>query len=1029
MTAPTPSVSAVAEPPDISTESSKQDPRPARTAVSCKEQGNKLFCNQNFKQACATYQYGLELLLQDIDNDIDDETELALRSNLAMVLIKLEQWQPAEDECTAVLVKDPNHIKAWYRRSLAREGLEKWLLALDDIEKCLTLFPTKLTTPLKKMRLAAMEAKKRMQTKAIFRTMPSPTQQRADIIRLLMSRTVLDKQSPLPAGEAFFCLNWTWWSQWCAHVDFYYNQVDRNTPDEGKRQVEIIKLLPVGTVVPSTPKEDDDTDDDLDPPGAINNSALLRNTTEAFHQHWYDTTQQLAPGLVRGHHYELIPREVYFALKTWYGEVTPSICRRMNGKIQLYTPISTKNEAPTPSNEPLYKCGACRAPTAINRCRQCLYIRYCDRVCQESHWLYHKRDCQKWALQEEKPTTIPAPTGHVGLHNLGNTCFMASSLQCLSHATPLTRHFLSNQFLQDLNIANPLGTNGKLAHAYEAIIKDIWMKQPDATSPTALKRAIAMFAPRFAGCSQHDAQEFLAYLLDGLHEDLNRIRNAPYVSLPDVSGDMHFHVAGAQAWDAHHRRNDSVVMGTFYGQFKSTCVCPTCQRVSVSFDTFNHVSLEIPQLENLTRFVPIMMVNKGVNVRYLVEVSRSGFVEDLKKELSIACGISVQRLALCDVFEHTIYDILKDKKQMSTIRATDNVVAYEVDPYSSSMIHTIGTNRIVGTHRRDSGDTEGDEFAKGLFGFPFISSFPVDLTCKEVWEYIWSLVKTHVDDDHKDLLTIRFVDSNSRPRQIFLDANSDIGHSDSSTLPPFNEEKLATFFGEGCTERFLFIVLEWRHLQQGGSREDTETSNLKSIDPSKFIESTIHPSYAKVFKKQRDNSSSSQGVTLDQCFDTFTRPERLDENNMWYCSRCKEHVRAMKTMELWRLPNVLIVHLKRFEFKNALRRDKLDTFVDFPLDGLDMGKHCASTRKNGSDVVDDSVDATYDLFGVTNHYGRLGFGHYTAFARKWDEDGMSKEWALFDDSSVRSVGNGKGRNNGVVTPSAYVLFYRRRCWQ
>ena len=137
----------------------------------------------------------------------------------------------------------------------------------------------------------------------------------------------------------------------------------------------------------------------------------------------------------------------------------------------------------------------------------------------------------------------------------------------------------------------------------------------------------------------------------------------------------------------------------------------------------------------------------------------------------------------------------------------------------------------------------------------------------------------------------------------------------------------------------------------------------------------------------------------------------------------------MKTMELWRLPNVLIVHLKRFEFKNALRRDKLDTFVDFPLDGLDMGNHCASTRKNGSDVVDDSVDATYDLFGVTNHYGRLGFGHYTAFARKWDEGGMSMEWALFDDSSVRSVGNGKGRTNGVITPSAYVLFYRRRCWQ
>ena len=80
----------------------------------------------------------------------------------------------------------------------------------------------------------------------------------------------------------------------------------------------------------------------------------------------------------------------------------------------------------------------------------------------------------------------------------------------------------------DLNTSNPLGTGGKLALAYEVFLKDIWMKQGiTSISPTALKRAIALFAPRFANYQQHDAQEFLAYLFDGLHEDLNRIRRAP----------------------------------------------------------------------------------------------------------------------------------------------------------------------------------------------------------------------------------------------------------------------------------------------------------------------------------------------------------------------------------------------------------------------------------------------------------------------------------------------------------------------
>jgi ubiquitin C-terminal hydrolase len=604
---------------------------------------------------------------------------------------------------------------------------------------------------------------------------------------------------------------------------------------------------------------------------------------------------------------------------------------------------------------------------------------------------------------------------------------MASSLQCLSHATPLTRHFLSNQFLLDLNIANPLGTAGKLAHAYETVLKDIWMKQPDATSPTALKRAIAIFAPRFAGCSQHDAQEFLAYLLDGLHEDLNRIRNAPYVELPDVSGDMNFHVAGAQAWDAHQRRNDSVVMGTFYGQFKSTCVCPTCERVSVSFDAFNHVSLEIPQLHNLTRFVPVMFVSEGVNTRYLVEVKRSGFVGDLRNELSLLCGVPVLRLSLCDVFEHSIYDILKDNKQLSVIRTSDIIVAYEVDPYTNSTIHAIGTNGLALANQPESDEVDGDKAVqKELFGYPFLVSFPADLTCRQVWERMWSLIKNHVDEEQRDLLTIRVVDNTSKPKPIFLDANVGTTNEDASALSPTNDEKLATYLGEGCTERFLFIALEWRNREQVESREEPERPEAMSLDPDKFVESTFHPSYAKALEKQRASNSFSKGVTLDQCFDTFTRPERLDENNMWYCSKCKEHVRAMKTMELWKLPNILVVHLKRFEFKHALRRDKLDTFVDFPLDGLDMSSHCASARRMGKEVVDDSVDATYDLFGVTNHYGRLGFGHYTAFARKWDEEGMSKEWSLFDDSTVRCVGDGRGRDDGVVTPSAYVLFYRRR---
>lgn len=166
----------------------------------------------------------------------------------------------------------------------------------------------------------------------------------------------------------------------------------------------------------------------------------------------------------------------------------------------------------------------------------------------------------------------------------------------------------------------------------------------------------------------------------------------------------------------------------------------------------------------------------------------------------------------------------------------------------------------------------------------------------------------------------------------------------------------------------------------------------------------------------------SSSVTLDQCFESFTQPELLDDDNMWYCSQCKEHVKAMKTVALWRLPNILVIHLKRFEYRNSFDRNKIGTLVDFPLDGFDMRRHTSDNSHHPRpDLVDEEAPNIYDLFATTNHYGRLGYGHYTAYARRFNEFGIENKWIEFDDENVSEVDR-----NGIVSPSAYVLFYRRR---
>jgi ubiquitin C-terminal hydrolase len=80
-------------------------------------------------------------------------------------------------------------------------------------------------------------------------------------------------------------------------------------------------------------------------------------------------------------------------------------------------------------------------------------------------------------------------------------------------------------------------------------------------------------------------------------------------------------------------------------------------------------------------------------------------------------------------------------------------------------------------------------------------------------------------------------------------------------------------------------------------------------------------------KGGRGGDAAMPPCSLADCFRAFSVQETLDENDAWYCSKCKEHVCATKKMDLWRCPDVLVIHLKRFQY-TRLWREKLDTYVN-----------------------------------------------------------------------------------------------------
>ncbi|KAI8910157.1 hypothetical protein EDD86DRAFT_265606 [Gorgonomyces haynaldii] len=184
-----------------------------------------------------------------------------------------------------------------------------------------------------------------------------------------------------------------------------------------------------------------------------------------------------------------------------------------------------------------------------------------------------------------------------GLKNLGNTCFMNSTLQCLSATVPLARYFLDGSYRRHLSRQNPLGSQGKIAESYASLIRSMWSENEQVVIPSSFKQVVGEFHPSFAGNEQQDSQEFLAFLLDALHEDMNLSRrtNRQFPKEQELDSEsIPEDILMKKELEQYRMRNWSIIVDMFQGSLKSVLKCLTCGKTSTTFNMFMYLTLPIP---------------------------------------------------------------------------------------------------------------------------------------------------------------------------------------------------------------------------------------------------------------------------------------------------------------------------------------------------------------------------------------------------------------------------------------------------
>ncbi|XP_077415170.1 ubiquitin carboxyl-terminal hydrolase 43 [Vanacampus margaritifer] len=644
--------------------------------------------------------------------------------------------------------------------------------------------------------------------------------------------------------------------------------------------------------------------------------------------------------------------------------------------------------------------------------------------------------------------------GVLGLKNHGNTCFMNAVVQCLSNTDLLAEYLGLERYKLDLSDPAVNETvrsgemrfaNGEVTEHLASLVRALWTLEYTPQLSVDFKAIVSKYGSQFRGNSQHDALEFLLWLLDRVHEDINLASHNNNNTTkacdkgPDEDENLpHPDLSHSQQLTVQH----SFVQEHFQAQYKSSLTCPHCLKQSNTFDPFLCISLPIPLRQTRPMCVTLVFSTKGQRyLRVCLAVPLFGSVACLRRMAADEGNISPDQVILTEVYSTGFQRSFFDEDDLTSIAENDVIYAFQAPPLyirggsarTSGCHHSLPSSTYAtgpeGKRLPASGALSSEFLNQGVpvkilllvcnaagagqqtvrFGPPFLMREDRSISWDQLQQSILSklyylMINGAPPQNNRVLFNIRVVGGSS--------FYSYLSPQDSRPLYHPAVDRALKLCSPGGPPH-VKLIIEWEYRIKDCLFGNIQEEVVKDADS---------------VRNQQQQHVQQYSCTLDECFQLYTKEEQLAPDDAWKCPHCKQLQQGMVKMSLWTLPDILILHLKRFR-QVGERRNKLTTLVHFPLVDLDMTPHVVNRNHGPHQPPPQSgwkqsrrpelapLDFLYDLYAVCNHHGGMHGGHYTAFCR----NSVDGQWYSYDDSNAEPVPEGD-----VCTRGAYILFYQRR---